>query len=83
MQQNYTYKQKTNNYCNICGKPLNDFDLHEDLSIKKERLGYGTVHDGDGLNLSICCACLDALVERCTISPIIHNDDTNPLWFSM
>ena len=56
--------------CNLCGCPLDIWDLQEDLSIHKEKLGYGTTHDGDAVHLRMCCHCFDTLVDACVIDPI-------------
>lgn len=57
--------------CNICGKPFDRWDKQENLHIYRD-LGYGTKHDGSFLELDICCACMDTLIEECKISPIIE-----------
>lgn len=62
--------ESTQQYCNRCGRPLDFWDLQEDFSIHKYELGYGTKHDGDSVDLQLCCDCFDKLVEECAISPI-------------
>lgn len=54
--------------CNICGREFDVFDSQENFSINK-CLGYGTKHDGDYLNLNICCECMDKIIDNCKISP--------------
>ncbi len=56
--------------CNICGKKFKAFDEQGELGLHT-RLGYGSVHDGDKLNLDICLHCLDnVIIHLCKISPI-------------
>jgi hypothetical protein len=55
--------------CNLCGKDLNLFDKQENFSIHKE-IGYGSEHDGDTLDLQICCECMDEIIKKCVLSPI-------------
>ena len=59
-------------HCNVCGLELDIWDLQEELSIDKEKLGYGTAYDGDSVHLRFCCRCFDKLVESCKITPIIE-----------
>lgn len=56
--------------CNICGRELDIIDEHEDYSIIKHPLGYGTKYDGDDLDLHICCDCLEKLIQNCNITPL-------------
>lgn len=55
--------------CNVCGKEFDLLDEQEGLSINK-RYGHGTKHDGATINLDICCACMERLIEKCAVSPI-------------
>lgn len=64
-------------YCNRCGCALDIFDVQEDLTIHKEKLGYGTKHDGDKLHLQFCCDCMDWLIDQCAIYPITEIDSEN------
>lgn len=61
--------------CNKCGKKLDMWDIQENFSIET-KLGYGTIYDGDKLNMRLCCKCMERLVDECIISPIIENDYT-------
>ena len=61
--------------CNKCGKQMDIFDVQEDFSIERD-LGYGTSHDGDRLELHLCCECMDKLISECKISPIIDEVET-------
>lgn len=56
--------------CNRCGRELDFWDLQQDFTIHKEKLGYGTSHDGDSVHLQVCCSCFDALVDECVIDPV-------------
>lgn len=58
-------------YCNHCGKLLDEWDLQEDFSIHKI-VGYGSIHDGEEIELRLCCDCFDKAVEECELSPIIR-----------
>ena len=58
--------------CNLCGRDLGFFDINEDFSWSK-RLGYGTKYDGDYLDLHLCCECLEKIVDKCAVNPIIEN----------
>lgn len=60
--------------CNICGKVLDFWDLQEDYSIHK-RIGYGSKHDGDTIELRLCCDCFDNLVDSCRVSPKVGEWD--------
>ena len=61
--------------CNYCGKELDLFDLQEDFSIHRQHIGYGSIHDGDNVDLQLCCDCFDKLVSECNVSPIEEVDD--------
>jgi len=56
--------------CNHCGKELDIFDRQEDFTIHKQQIGYGSIHDGDGVHLQLCCDCFDEFVEDCKVNPI-------------
>ena len=55
--------------CNKCGKEFDIWDMQEDFSMQRN-LGYGTKYDGDDLFLSLCCDCMEELIDSCKISPI-------------
>ena len=61
-------------YCNKCGRALDIWDVQEDLTIHKEKLGYGTKYDGDTLRLQFCCDCMEWLIDQCAIDPITECD---------
>lgn len=58
--------------CNKCGKVFDMWDSQEDFTITR-KLGYGTSHDGNNLNLRICCRCMDELIYSCVISPVVED----------
>ena len=33
------------------------------------------IHDGDNVDLQLCCDCFDKLVSECNVSPIEEVDD--------
>lgn len=57
-------------YCNLCGKEMDFWDIQEEFSIQSFNIGYGSKHDGDALELDLCCDCMDELIDRCKINPI-------------
>lgn len=63
------------NTCNKCGKRYDLWDTQEDFSIHRQ-LGYGTKYDGDYLDIRLCCSCMEELIEKCSVSPIIERCDT-------
>lgn len=56
-------------FCNICGKKLDFFDTQEDFT-HTGTIQYGSKHDGEQINLHICCSCMDKIIESCKITPI-------------
>lgn len=58
-----------NKVCNRCGKELDFWDIQEDFTLHS-RIGYGSIYDGDGVHLQLCCDCFDKLVEDCKVNPI-------------
>lgn len=58
--------------CNKCGKKFDIWDIQEDFSIYKH-MGYGTEHDGESLELDLCCDCMEKIIKECVISPL--NED--------
>ncbi len=60
--------------CNMCGKDFDEFDTQEDFSLRRH-VGYGSGFDGSHIDLDMCCACFDKLMDtyilpQCAISPI-------------
>lgn len=61
------------NVCNICGGKLDFFDRQEDYTIHKN-IGYGSIYDGETVDLHICCSCFDKIVSECKISPVLGGE---------
>lgn len=55
--------------CNRCGKELDFWDVQEDFTIHRH-VGYGSIYDGEVVNLQLCGDCFDEIVSECKISPI-------------
>lgn len=55
--------------CNLCGKEFDFWDEQGAYELRK-RIGYGSEHDGDWLELRLCCACVDDLISACAVPPI-------------
>lgn len=56
--------------CNMCGKKLDEYDIDEKFSLDR-RLGYGSRNDGGMLELDLCCDCMDDLISKCKINPVV------------
>ncbi len=61
-------------FCNICGKELDIFDKQQRFHLEG-RLGYGSKYDGDEIDLDVCNACIDKLIESCSLSPVVVEED--------
>lgn len=57
-------------YCNCCGKEFGTYDYFVTNPISF-CVGYGSKYDGERVQLDICVACLDKLIDSCEISPIV------------
>lgn len=61
--------------CNVCGKEFSDYDEQERIGLHS-KIGYGSKHDGDTIDLDICYDCFDILIDKlakqCKINPIRH-----------
>lgn len=55
--------------CSKCGQILDMYDIQQDFTIHK-RVGYGSIYDGDTVDLHLCCRCFDNLVRECLVYPI-------------
>lgn len=55
--------------CNMCGHELDEFDHGQSFTIRGP-IGYGSIHDGDSVDLNLCSGCFDQLVEQCAVNPI-------------
>lgn len=60
------------NICNVCGKELDVLDKFELTT----SFGYGSKRDLDILDLKLCTACVDSLVDKLVsvskVSPVIE-----------
>ena len=67
--------------CNICGKELDDLDRQAFLSFNRV-MTYGSKHDGECIQLDLCCNCFDNLLDKllpmCKHSPIVATIDDVP-----
>ena len=57
----------------MCGQPFTDLDEQEHIGLHT-KIGYGSRHDGDTIDLDICCSCFDSLIDKlankCIVNPI-------------
>lgn len=53
---------------------MDEFDIMSDFAISK-KIGYGSIHDGEEVDLKLCCACFDRVTHACVIDPFIHVSD--------
>lgn len=69
---------KYQKFCNLCGKEFDIFDNQESFGIHTGKIGYGSKHDGDSIELDLCCDCFDKLIDdlipKCKINPLTEND---------
>lgn len=65
--------------CNLCGKELDEVDRNLHFSMHR-RIGYGSKHDGELLDLDICGKCMDAIIDQAEVSPISECGEED-LWF--
>lgn len=61
-------------YCNICGNKMDFWDIQEDFTIHTT-VGYGSKHDGETIELHICCNCMDRIIDKCSIDPILKHHE--------
>lgn len=59
-------------YCNICGKKFDIYDESSEAFINTE-MGYGSKYDGEQVDFDICNKCMDELIDKCKISPIVED----------
>lgn len=68
--------KKDNQVCE-CSMCKGDLDVYDDFKIK-HLIGFGSVRDGDTLDLKLCNSCLDSLVdflvEKCETTPVKEAD---------
>lgn len=53
---------------------MDEFDIMSDFVISK-KIGYGSIHDGEEVNMRLCCACFDRITHACVIDPFIRVSD--------
>lgn len=66
------------NFCNICGVNFDLWDKQEQFGFHY-KVGYGSIYDGDEINLDMCCNCFDKLLTeyllpKCKINPILKGE---------
>ena len=59
----------------IVGETTYDNSSSNEEMIHRQHIGYGSIHDGDNVDLQLCCDCFDRLVSECNVSPIEEVDD--------
>ena len=59
-------------YCNICGKKFDVYDESSGACISTE-IGYGSKYDGELVDFDICNECMDELIDKCKISPLLED----------
>ncbi len=57
-------------FCNMCGRVFGVFDEQQAFSFDQD-IGYGSKFDGMHLNLDLCCSCMDSIIEKCKIRPVL------------
>ena len=67
-------KQEDEPLCNMCGKPLDEYDLQEKFGFE-HYIGYGSSHDLEHVKARFCCGCFDKMLDQAVrvfkISPIL------------
>lgn len=71
----------TKHFCDICKKEFNESDEANAFGVT-ERPGYGSIFDGDYINVDLCCSCFDTLIARvlrpsCTAGKFIICEDAD------
>ena len=71
-------QNETIHTCNMCGKPLDEWDIQENFGFDYY-IGYGSKHDMEHVSARFCCDCFDKLLDRlvaeCKTSPIVGEYD--------
>lgn len=61
--------------CNMCGREFNVYDKYANFHFVKH-VGYGSVLDGEYIDLHLCCECFDKtmgmIISQCQINPIVN-----------
>lgn len=50
--------------CNVCGHKLGESGMDDHLVIDLGRIGYGSIHDGERFNCTLCYRCFDKITSR-------------------
>lgn len=48
--------------CNMCGKKFGLWDHQEDFCFD-HKIGYGSAHDLERIQLNLCCRCFDKVID--------------------
>lgn len=48
--------------CSLCGKTFDFWDEKQKF-VLEHRVGYGSIYDGEYIRETLCCECLDELIE--------------------
>ena len=43
--------------------------------MNKKNITYGSIYDGDSVDLQLCCKCFDSLVNSCVICPVVDKEE--------
>lgn len=57
--------------CNMCGKHLDVYDVNNDFTIAKKKIGYGSFYEGESTELRLCNKCFDNIAAGCEIPPFL------------
>lgn len=60
--------------CNLCGQPLDQWDVQNDFVLHR-KIGFGSDYDTEELKLQLCNSCLDSLVARCEVTPLVEYNE--------
>lgn len=61
--------------CNKCGQTINQYEGF--FSLNNYTMPYGSQHDSDILDLTLCISCLDEFVGKCAVNPIKTDEAEN------
>jgi hypothetical protein len=61
------------NVCNICGQVIDHTNQFEGFRLNS-KVGYGSVYDGEILELHVCSDCMDRLIDTCKVHPIKNHE---------
>lgn len=59
--------------CNMCGKAFDIWDIQANFCYRSH-IGYGSIYDGEMVDVSLCCGCFDkimnVIIPMCQEPPI-------------